>query len=188
MEQTETATVQKNELSDKELCEACGVSRQATRNWRMDGLPYKKRGRNLVYDIDATRKWMRERIVHIILSEKRNALLQRLEVQVDSLVRGPKAGIQDTIRNILDKVETIEDRPAEETMDVVRDAILRSQQFVFANYAEGLIIEFANDVQSVFSGYLFIPEGMQDNLSPDAIYIAEKVIKTLYPDSLTLKD
>lgn len=187
MEQTETANVQKTELSDRALCEACSVSRQTTRHWRVEGLPYKKRGKNIVYDLDATRKWMRDRIVHMILSEKRNALLQRLELQVDGLVRGPKAGIQDTIRNILDMVDTIDDRP-EETMDNVRKAILSSQQFVFTNYAAGLIQEFASDVQSVFNDYLFISEDQRNEIVPDALYISEKVIRTLYPDSLTLKD
>ena len=187
MEQTETASVQKTELSDRALCEACSVSRQTTRHWRVDGLPYKKRGKNIVYDLDATRKWMRDRIVHMILTERGNPLLKRLELQVDGLVRGPKAAMLDMVRNVMDKVDNIDDR-TETELETVRNAINDAQQFVFSTYADGLIQEFASDVQSVFNDYLFISEDQKNEIVPDALYVSEKVIRTLYPDSLTLKD
>jgi len=173
----------REELTDKQLYEMCEVTRQTTRNWRIDGLPYRKRGKFIYYDRATTEAWMRDRIVKTILSEGKSVLIQRLDKRIEQHRMGPKAAAEDIIRNTLDKLGTLS-LTAKES-EVAQAALMDAKQFVIHDYAAYVLNETAYDIQYIFWSMLFIPDREERGISENALFVARQVISTLYPDFLS---
>lgn len=52
---------EKRFITDSELCEIMQVSRQATYNWRTQGMPYKKLGKLVRYNYKDVIEWLQNR-------------------------------------------------------------------------------------------------------------------------------
>ena len=48
-------------ITDAELCELLKVTRQATYNWRVQGMPYRKMGKLVRYNYKEVIEWLENR-------------------------------------------------------------------------------------------------------------------------------
>lgn len=147
------------QISDAELIRSMGVSRYTTRNWRIEGMPFEKVGRFIVYNEADIRPWLHDKIVEGIIRQNGAAIRQYRQhfrdatKQADDIYKSLREGIISEIDD--SAIPQAKKKKISSSMDrAYKDTLLRYQ----ADAAH----ELAINLQITTPGYLLAHDGLAD--------------------------